>query len=429
MSPSPARRAALGLALLSALAFAARAVHLSEQPLIADDASVGLTARQFTETGLPEPTMWNHPRLRDSLVAVSLAALGDTAWGLKAWSVVLGALAAPAIALLVLAVGGGGAAALVAGLLVAVDPLHLDFSRQAINDVYCAFFPVAALAAAWRYRASRRTGWLALAGTLFGLGIASKWSAAFPLALTALVVTGDSVRRPASPRERAAELGFATACLAALPATVYLLTFLPWFDRGYSLAEWLRFQGAMALETATHTGYAGTKRPGYAGEVIQAWRWFVQPVYYADVSPPQPPAGPTFIVGLSNPVTWLAVWPSAAVALWRAWRLRDRVAALLVAFFAVAYLPFALASRPIWTNSAVGVVPFAMALVGYAASTLRESRPRLAAAWVAVGVVCAAALWFPAAGLRSRWSEPYLRAVVPPIALVPKDLESGDRRP
>jgi dolichyl-phosphate-mannose-protein mannosyltransferase len=424
-----ARRVALWLALVAALAFGLRAARLSSQPLIGDDASVGLTAQQFMDSGLPEPTMWNHPRLRDELVSLSLGAFGETPWGLKAWSVLLGTLSAPATALLVLALGGGAAAAAVAALLVAIDPLHLDFSRQAINDVYLAFFPVAALAAAWRYRVRRRTGWLALAGALFGCGLASKWSVAFPLALAGAVLAADALRRPAPRRERAAELAFLASALALLPLAIYLLTFLPWFGRGYSLAEWVRFHGAMAFETATHTGYAGTKRPGYAGEVIGAWRWFVEPVYYADIAPPQPGSDGAYVIGLSNPLTWLAVWPAAALALWRAARRRDRVAAALLAVFAAAYLPFALSlRRPIWTNSAVGVVPFAMALVAWAALEVRRLRPRLAAGWIAATAASAAVLWFPAAGLSTPVSDSVVHAVVPPIAFVPKHAPEGPGR-
>jgi len=410
------------LLAVTALALALRAERLEEQPLIPDDLSVGVTARQFSGDGLPEPTMWNHPRLRDHLVAASLDRFGDdTPWGLKAWSVALGTLSVPALALLVVAVGGGWPAAILAGLLLAVDPLHVDFSRQAINDVYLAFFPVAALAAVWRYRASPRTGWLILAGALFGLGLASKWIAAFPLVAAAFVVARDALRRPGTRAGRAAELAFAAAALAAFPLALYLLTYLPWFGRGYGLGEWLRFHLSMALETATHTGYAGTKRPGYAGELVGAWRWFLQPVYYADMAVHLAGAPQAYLVGIGNPVAWLAVLPAAAYAGWRALRRRDRAALTLLALFALVYLPFALARRPIWTNSAVTVVPFAMALVGLALARLAEAGRRVAAVGYTVAAVAAAAVLVPpATGVATSLSAPVISAVVPSIAFQPK---------
>jgi dolichyl-phosphate-mannose-protein mannosyltransferase len=423
------RRLVAALVLVSALALALRAARIDEQPLIQDDLAVGATARQFTRDGLPEPTMWNHPRLRDILVASSLAAVGESSWGLKAWSVLLGTLSVPATALLVLAVGGGAPAAVVAALLVALDPLHLDFSRQAINDVYLAFFPVAALAATWRYRATRRTGWLVMAGTLFGLGLATKWSVAFLLVAAAAVVVVDALRAPRTRRERLAELAFAGAALGALPLALYLVTFLPWFGRGYSLAEWLRFQGAMAFETATHRGYAGTKRPGYAGEIVRAWTWFLRPIYYTDIGLTGPGEPARFLVGIGNPVAWLAVWPAAALAAWRAVFRRDRAALVLLALFATAYGPFLLARRPIWTNSAVAVVPFSMALVAWAAAHLAGQWRAAAGAFLAAAVVSAGVLAFPAVGIATRASDPIVHAIVPPIAFLPKRPEEVQRPP
>ncbi|HET9599823.1 MAG TPA: phospholipid carrier-dependent glycosyltransferase [Anaeromyxobacteraceae bacterium] len=421
MSAPSLRRLAAALAAVTVLALALRTAGLSAQPVIPDDLSVATTARQFTDAGLPEPTMWNHPRLRDHLVAASLDRLGDTPWGLKAWSVALGTLSVPAVALLVLAVGGGPVAAVLAALLTAVDGLHLDFSRQAINDVYLAFFPVAGLAAAWRYRAARRAGWLLAAGSLFGLGLASKWSAAFPLAAAAALVAADALRGPGTRREKAAELAFAGAALAALPLAIYLATFGPWFGRGYGLGDWLRFHGSMALETATHTGYAGTKRPGYEGELVGAWRWFLQPVWYADVSVHRAGQAQARIVGIGNPVAWLAVLPAAAWAAFRALRRGDRAALALLALFAIAYGPFALARRPIWTNSAVAVVPFAMALVGLALARLAEAgRRAVAGAFTAAALAAAAVLVAPAAGIATPAGDAVVGAVVPPIAFEPK---------
>ncbi|HUL58078.1 MAG TPA: phospholipid carrier-dependent glycosyltransferase [Anaeromyxobacteraceae bacterium] len=419
------RRLVAGLVALTALGIAVRTVHLGDQPVTPDDADVGQTARNFVETGWPEPTMWNHPRLRDALVDASLDALGRGPWGLKAWSVLLGALTVPAAAWLAFLLTGSGGAAAILGLLLALDPLHVDFSRQAINDVYLGFFPVAAVAAAWRYRATRRTGWLVLAGALFGLGLASKWSALLPLAVTAAVLARDVARTRGSARERSAEVAFAASCLVVLPLAVYLATFLPWFGRGYGLTDWLGFQRSMAVETATHVGYAGTKRPGYAGELVGAWRWFVSPAWYVDRTLAADRGGEgAFLVGIGNPVTWLVVWPSLAYAGWCAWRRRDAAAAILAALFLASYLPLVATARPIWTNTALAVLPFAMALVAFAAARLGALRPRLVGAWLAAAVLAGALLWFPATGIRTAAGDRLAHALVPDDAFAPRPGEA-----
>lgn len=423
LPPGPAWRFAAFLSAVSLLALVVRAAGLGSQPLIGDDVSVGQTALNFVEMGLPSPTMWNHPRLRDLLVYLSLGAFGDGPWGLKAWSVLFGALSVPATAWLAVEATGSRAAAGIAALLVAVDPLHLDFSRQGINDVYLAFFPVAATAAILRYQAVRRPAWLAAAGILLGLGIASKWSAAFPVLAAGALVLGSSLERLPSARDRAAEVALFAACLGALSAATYLVTFWPWFGRGHDLAEWVRLQIVMARETSTHTGYPGTKLPGYPGELTSAWRWFVAPVWFVDYIPPMPgrglPPEGLFVSGVSNALAWLATLPAAGFAAWRWRRAGDAGAGWLSLLFLAAYLPFLVVSRPIWTNSSLAVLPFGMALVGWAAARVRDRAPRLVSLWAGAAVIFAALLWLPAAGVSTRPTDAFLRALVSARALDP----------
>jgi 4-amino-4-deoxy-L-arabinose transferase-like glycosyltransferase len=417
MTPPPAwlPRERAALAALVLLSLLLRTLGLGDQPLTGDDGLVGMTAINFSQSGWPEPTMWNHPRLRDLLVAASLAIAGFGPWGIRFWSVLFGTGAVLAIGLLVRSVTGHRRAGLLAALLVAVDPLHVDFSRQGINDVYLSFFPLAALLLVWRYRSSRAPALLAAAGLLVGFGLASKWSVAFPVAAAALLLLSDAWRLPTA-RERLAELGLVSVCFALLPVALYAATYLPWFARGHSLAEWLDFQRATAIETATHTGY-GNKLPGYLGEVVGAWNWFMRPIYYVDLVPsPAPGQRPGFQVGLSNPFTWMAVWPSLGLLAFRVRRDRDVGAALVSALFLCSYLPFALVSRPIWTNSSVAVVPVALAVVAVAAASLSERWPRLVAAWLAVALLFAAAAWLPAIGRPSGPGDFLLSRLVPPEA-------------
>ncbi len=413
---------ALALAALTVLAAALRVACLSDQPLIPDDISVGDSALGYVATGWPGPTMWNHPRLRDLLVFGSVQIFGDGPWAIRSWSILLGTLSVPATFLMMRSLGVDRRPAAIAGLLLAFDPLHVGFSRQGINDVLLSFFSTAVVAAAWRYRTTRRVGWLILAGALLGLGLGSKWAIAFPAAVVAAVLLADALRAAAPWTDRSTEAAFVVACLVLLPLTLYLGTFAPWFGRGHDLAEWIRFQVRMAHETATHTGYPGTKLPGYLGEVVGAWRWFVQPVFYAEkAAEPVLRHGRLTIVAyawISNPAAWLAVWPALAMTVRLAWRGRDAAGSALAALFLAAYLPFALAGRPIWTNSAPAVLPFAMALVGYAAERVWQRNRSLAASWLAVCLALGLALWFPAVGIGTGPTDRLTALFVPPEAFI-----------
>jgi hypothetical protein len=64
--------------------------------------------------------MWHHPRLRDLLIHWSTGAVGASAWGLKAWSVLLGTLCVPATGYLVWVVGASRTGAILAAAILAL---------------------------------------------------------------------------------------------------------------------------------------------------------------------------------------------------------------------------------------------------------------------------------------------------------------------
>ena len=418
------RPLALALAAVTLAGLLLRAVGLGGQLVHGDDLLAGQTARNFVEFGWPGPTMWHHPRLRDLLVHASTTLLGANPWGLKIWSVLAGTLCVPATGWLLWLVGGSRVAAVLAAAIVATDPLHVDFSRQAINDVYVAFFPLAAVFALVVYAERRRPWVLVLSGLLLGMGLASKWPAAFPVAVAAALFLPSVIAAAGSRRAQGAELLFEAAALALLPVALYVLTFWPWFGRGHDLVEFLGFQRAMGTVAATTTGYAGTGAAALGGYQVGAWRWFVQPTWWVDAVAGAPgrggaPGSVLFLTGVGNPLTWLATLPAAGWAAWRWLRTRDRTAGVLLALFLASYVPFVLVRRPIWTNAAVIVVPFWATLVGLAAARVWERSRPLVVGWAAAALAVALLLWPPAVGWRFATSDALVQAIVPAVALDP----------
>jgi dolichyl-phosphate-mannose-protein mannosyltransferase len=367
----PSRRFLWLTCALSALALLLRAAFLSSQPVSIDDFSVGLTAINYVESGQLGPIMWNHPDLCNILVYYAMRCFGSGVVGLKGMSVLTGTLSVTCIALAGRRLLQSERAALLAALLWALDSLSIDLSRQAVHEIYQSFFPLCAIYLALRYRESGRLWWLVASAFGFGLGLASKWSAAFPLAVTCLLLLWDIWSERGTPLvQRLASSARNAALLVIIPALVYLVTFLPWFGRGYSLAEWLPLQQSMYLETKTHASYKD--------EVTGDFRpvtWFVRPVAWQDLSfnrseegsfsEPSVDENVTVFLALTNPLVWLLVLPALTFTLVRAVRCRDAGLYFLGALFLASYLPLLAASRPIWVNTALSVMPFALLAVGY----------------------------------------------------------------
>lgn len=394
-----------------------RVLWLPSQPPSVDDFSVAITAINYVESGQLGPTMWNHPGLRNLLVYWSMQFVGSGVVGVKGWCVLFGTLSVPLLALVTRRLTGSAPAALIAALLWAVEPLAIDFSRQGINDIYLAFFPLLAIWCALRYDEKDNPWWLAAAGAAFGLGLASKWSALFQMAATGGFLLARLLRDRREPlRAVAARTVFIFCSLVVLPLAVYLLTFQPWFGRGYSLAEWPTLQKAMYRETKLHTGYHKTIHGDH-----RAWEWFVKPVTYQErffvrtdaqalTREPTVEENVVLLLAVANPLVWLLVLPAAAWTAWRALRERNRMLLYLAALFFLSYIPFAVASRPIWVNTAVAVLPYAFMTVGYSLwDLLGRSLPRrrVLAAYLAVVMISTAPLYLLAIGKGLRI--PYLR--------------------
>lgn len=402
--PAAERHFAAGLLLLTFAGFILRVFLVQAQPVSVDDFGVALTAINYTESGQLGPTMWNHPNLCGLLVYGALQLFGTGVVGLKGVSLLFGTLTIPLVGLVARRIMDERAA-LLAALLWVVEPLAIDFSRQAIGDIYLAFFPLLGIYAALRHRETGRTAWLFAAGASFGCGLSTKWSVLFPLFVTFVLVVQSIRQEPREGRwDRPVAIAHACALLVLLPLTIYLLTFIPWFGRGYDAGDWPDLQRAMYGETTHHTGYrplAQDKRDHWAYE------WFVRPsVTYEDIyiNLPEGAAGVTdsleghltILLAIANPLVWLLVLPAAFYTAWQGIRRRQGMLCYLAGLFFSAYLPLALTRRPIWANTALSVLPFAFMAVAYFVSSLARKptvRHRIMVAYAAVVVATTAPLY------------------------------------
>lgn len=371
------KRFALMLAFVTLLGLLLRLYGVAEQPLLSDDVLMAYSAGNYMERGVFGPSMPNHPNLRNILVHWSMGALGSGAMGLRFWSLLLGTLGLPVLGLLVRRLTASETAGVLAALLLALDPVHITFSRHAIQEVQTTFwFLLGCLLFAWAYGAGWRMqrAWLVpLAGVAFGLGLACKAHAAFPLAVCACLGLWYAARD-----RRWDDLAVVIASLVLVPLALFVLTYLPWFGRGYGLPEWVFMQRALAGYTVAHQG-----NPMDSMIDIRPWLWFIKPLMgYGSFTTAG--GGVSVNVAVGNPLVWLAVLPSAWVVFRRC--LGQAESWVLLVLFMVCYLPLALSPRPIWVLSSLAVTPFAFGLVAIAFTRL--TRPgagaRLAVAYLAL---------------------------------------------
>jgi dolichyl-phosphate-mannose--protein O-mannosyl transferase len=200
-----------------------------------------------------------HPPLGKWLIGFGEWIFGYDPFGWRIAAAVAGIVSVLLVARIARRLFGSTVLGAAAGLLVALDGMHLVMSRTALLDIFLLLFLVAAFGALLRDRDDRRQRWLAAltaglarpvpavpwwrlaAAGLLGCAIAVKWSAVFfaPIFPLLVIVWEVGARRSAGVRRpwldtAAGESGSLLAAAVITPV-VYLASWSGWFltDHGY----------------------------------------------------------------------------------------------------------------------------------------------------------------------------------------------------
>lgn len=172
----------LALFLLTVGALIFRSVDLGNRPFHQDEAVHALKFKELWQEGSYEydPNEYHGPTIYyaalPSVLLNGRQSFADTREADYRLPVALMG-AAMVLLLFPLADGLGRRAALWAGLLTAISPAFVFYSRYFIQEVPLVFFTLGLIVCGWRYYQSRRPDWLIGAGVCAGLMIATKETA------------------------------------------------------------------------------------------------------------------------------------------------------------------------------------------------------------------------------------------------------------
>ncbi|MDB1087268.1 phospholipid carrier-dependent glycosyltransferase [Streptomyces sp. ACA25] len=397
-----------------------------------------------------------HPPVGKWTIALGEWAFGMTPFGWRFMMAVLGTLSVLMLCRIGRRLFRSTALGCLAGLLMAVDGLHLVMSRTALLDLVVMFWILAAfgcllvdrdrtrarLAAALPtspdglLRPDARTGarlrlglrpWRVLAGISLGLAFATKWNALYVLAAFGLLLvlwdvaarrTAGAPRPVRSVLRRDALPAFTSLVPVAL--VVYVASWVGWLTTsGGYYRDWAATSGA----DSGHTWIPEALRSlwHYSSEVYRfhvgltsehtyeshPWSWLVvgRPVSYFYESSEQGEDGcahasgcATEVLALGTPVLWWAACFALGYALYRWLFRRDWRAGAVLCGVAAGYLPwFLYQERTIFSFYAVVLVPFLCLAVAMMAGALLGPpgcRERRRAAGIVVsGLLVLAVAW------------------------------------
>lgn len=396
-TPSPRRRDPAALLVPAAVALLALAVYanalrnsyaLDDETIILRNPVVHglgnlhgvLLGPYWTDTG----ELYRPVTLLSFALGWAVHGASDTA--LHAWNVVLHAACAALVAVLVLRLGGGRAAAALAGAVFAVHPVHVEAVANGVGraELLATLFVLAASLVYLGGRA-RAPGRIAAVCALYLLALGAKEIAvSFP----ALVLVLDALRTRERRTPPPAIFRDNLPLLAALSLTLAL----------YLALRMVATEGVMSNSPAPYFFFVPAARR--AATAVRVWPEYLRLLFWpADLSMEW---GPDYIrvVGWGSPRVWLGLATGVAVAACAAlsWR-RGRWVAGAVAWLALALLPVSnllfaigvvLAERNLYLPS-VGLAFLFPPLVGAVARAPRREARILAAAAAAVLLALGAA--------------------------------------
>jgi Gpi18-like mannosyltransferase len=321
------------------------------------------------------PYEWTHPPLAKLLAALGIAGFGMNAFGWRVVSLLAGTGTLAVFYLFSRRVFASTRIAAIATTLLALDGVFFVQSRVAMTNIYVVGFLITAALGLWEFTRTTKERWLALAGIALGCAIATRWSALYGWGLIGLLLLHHLFWQQWRPLEAArmtpvqvtAFLARCAGYFVAIPAAIYLASYIPYMLQGHTLGEVLSLQQAMwgyhANLNATHS---------YSSPWYQ-WPFMYRPTWYFFQDKGQGLI--SGIIAIGNPAIWWASIPALVGMAVLAVR-RKLWAGLFLATMGLGlYLLWAVQPRPlVFMHYMFETIPFACLAIAYFVDRLWRHR-------------------------------------------------------
>jgi len=358
-------------------------------------------AMHYWNDGQFEPDRWEHPPLHHIILYGFLQLFGDNPYGWRMRNVLFGALAAVLTCLFAWEISGSRKTALMAGLLLAADPLHIVLSRFTFGEVYGVAIFLAAVVLYLIYfntvksqaptstcdnasgRPQQHVGnkshvLFILSALLMGCALASKWNFVpgwILLLCLALLQNGNYKSFRAAL--------FVSSVYFLIPLSVYILSFYQWFGRGYTFGEFVEFVTNIYYSFQLYTAQFYDQGLLFLSHTSAA-EWFVSPIVLGQGTYLSADLG-EFVLFVNNLPIWILTIPSMIVLAVVAVKKRSMTLALPILLFCASYALFLSIRRPAFLYSAAPLLPFAFTAIAFLITKLSDRYgPRLYYAALAV---------------------------------------------
>ena len=291
-----------------------------------------------------------HPPFGKWLIGIGIRLFGNNEFGWRSSSALFGSASVLLIYLIAKRLFKSEFLALSAALLMAVDGLSLVMSRVALLDIFLMFFILLTF-----YFLLKENYWLS--GVAIGLGLSTKWSAAFLIPVLLLLTLKIKEINLSQILKRVSQFVF-------LPMAIYFTSWIGWFvsDKG-----WARNSGSNPISSLWnyhleilnfHTNLV--EKHSYSAN---PWSWLVlgRPTSFYYESGDSCGAGECAqeILAMGTPLLWWSAIFAVAITIGFYINTSNRSAEIVLAGFAGTYLPwFIFQDRTMFYFYSITTLPF-----------------------------------------------------------------------